>query len=480
MKRLTYIQLALFFLATAAARSAEPTAPPSQPASPSSVATEAPDTMTKPVIPTRDLNFEISRQLLTLPLRDPTLLEQRYVTEFAVSSPHILLSGLRRTIQVYPFHNMFHTRATALATNYLDRDFLSIVPDGRRPAKDITDTIRPPFVVVQMLQEQNPPEGNFTLVSYRVFAPTPDRAKQLVQAFLCLYDYGLSYRVQAGYLREKQAAVEHLPKLREDLEKTKLVIADCDKQLEELKAYNDVNRDALATYRTQQRVFEVDKAGIKARINACNKILERSKEIPASRVESIETVKITAEIELVGLAGKMSAITQIVQNGEKRLALNENKRSSTAVVDHLQSSDIPDCERTITVCTEQLKAWQECPIKQGKVIIRPVKWEPVGLVKVAITQIDFLRNGLQNYFLDMGAFPTKEQGLQALRVQPAGVAKDKWSGPYLDKDVPLDPWHRPYHYRFPGKHNRDVPDIWSLGPDGIDGTADDIGSWMKK
>ena len=45
--------------------------------------------------------------------------------------------------------------------------------------------------------------------------------------------------------------------------------------------------------------------------------------------------------------------------------------------------------------------------------------------------------------------------------------------------MPLDPWQRPYHYLYPGKHNPNVPDIWSLGPDGIDGTADDIGSWTE-
>ena len=106
----------------------------------------------------------------------------------------------------------------------------------------------------------------------------------------------------------------------------------------------------------------------------------------------------------------------------------------------------------------------------------------VELVKAARIQIDVLMNGLQAYQLDMGEFPTTQQGLKALRIRPPGLAKpERWSGPYLSKDVPLDPWQRPYAYRYPGKHNNPfVPDIWSHGPDGIDGTADDIGSWMKK
>ncbi|MGO9113598.1 MAG: hypothetical protein ACLP9L_30570 [Thermoguttaceae bacterium] len=373
MKRLICIQLSLLFLA-AAARGAEPsTSPPPQPASPSSVATEAPDTMTKPVIPPRELHFETSQDLLTLPLRDPKLLEQRYVAEFEVSPPNILLAEVARNFPA-AFQNTFMFPGNpAFSASDLDRDFLSHVSDGRRPAKEIIDALRPPFVV-NYPEAWNLDRGG--VVPYQVFAPTPDRAKQLVQALLCLYDYGFSLRVQAGYLREKQAAVERLAKFRADLEKTKLVIGDYDKQLEELKPYNDISREALATYHAQQRVLEVDMAGVKARINACNEILERSKKpLSESRVETVETLKTTAEIELVGLAGKMSAITQIVQNGEKRLALLDKKSSSSKLASQLQSA-IAGRERTIATCAEQLKLWQECPIKEGKVTIRSVKWGP--------------------------------------------------------------------------------------------------------
>ena len=53
----------------------------------------------------------------------------------------------------------------------------------------------------------------------------------------------------------------------------------------------------------------------------------------------------------------------------------------------------------------------------------------------------------------------------------------KWEGPYLDSDLPLDPWDNPYQYVSPGIHNPDGFDIWSYGPDGINGTEDDIGNW---
>jgi general secretion pathway protein G len=82
---------------------------------------------------------------------------------------------------------------------------------------------------------------------------------------------------------------------------------------------------------------------------------------------------------------------------------------------------------------------------------------------------------LAAYRLDIGDYPTS---LEELRMQPAdAAAAERWAGPYLDREVPLDPWRRPYHYRYPGQHDPDMPDIWSAGPDGVDGTQDDIASW---
>ncbi|MBN3725616.1 type II secretion system major pseudopilin GspG [Burkholderia sp. Ac-20379] len=69
-------------------------------------------------------------------------------------------------------------------------------------------------------------------------------------------------------------------------------------------------------------------------------------------------------------------------------------------------------------------------------------------VTVARAQIDVLTKAIDNYRIDVGRFPTTEEGLQALVVKPAGA--DRWNGPYLKKDVPLDPWGHPYVYQVPG------------------------------
>lgn len=96
--------------------------------------------------------------------------------------------------------------------------------------------------------------------------------------------------------------------------------------------------------------------------------------------------------------------------------------------------------------------------------------------KTARAQIDALEKSLDQYRLDVGHYPTTEQGLAALNERPAGEAK--WSGPYLKKSVPMDPWSHAYIYKAPGEHGE--YDLLSYGKDGQPGgndEAEDITNW---
>ena len=83
----------------------------------------------------------------------------------------------------------------------------------------------------------------------------------------------------------------------------------------------------------------------------------------------------------------------------------------------------------------------------------------------AKAQIGEFESVLDAFRLDVGRYPTSEEGLPALRVRPGSV--ERWDGPYLRKDVPPDPWQRVYVYRFPGQHGD--YDLYSLGADGQEG-----------
>lgn len=104
-------------------------------------------------------------------------------------------------------------------------------------------------------------------------------------------------------------------------------------------------------------------------------------------------------------------------------------------------------------------------------------------VNAAKIQIGMFRKAAEEgYMQDMNTFPSTEQGLVALLEAPSDVENTKnWNGPYVES-VPKDPWDHEYQYAYPGTHNekKDMPDIWSVGPDGEDGTDDDIGNWSNE
>jgi general secretion pathway protein G len=85
-----------------------------------------------------------------------------------------------------------------------------------------------------------------------------------------------------------------------------------------------------------------------------------------------------------------------------------------------------------------------------------------------------VRTPLMSYRMNIGGYPTTDQGLKALIKAPEGTGR-RWKGPYID-ELPSDPWGRPYEYRYPGEHNREKYDVWSLGAKG-NGGNESIGNW---
>lgn len=93
--------------------------------------------------------------------------------------------------------------------------------------------------------------------------------------------------------------------------------------------------------------------------------------------------------------------------------------------------------------------------------------------KIAKAQIESLDKALDQYRLDVGSYPTVEQGLNALNTQPSGVAK--WQGPYLKKALPADPWDNDYAYVLqPGAAGIDIISYGADGKPGGTGEAQDV------
>lgn len=111
-------------------------------------------------------------------------------------------------------------------------------------------------------------------------------------------------------------------------------------------------------------------------------------------------------------------------------------------------------------------------------LVGPRLFGKVGTAKLkaAKAQIELFGTALDAMRLDVGRYPTSEEGLKALREKPSGM--ENWRGPYLPKEIPVDPWGKAYVYKSPGEQGD--YDLISYGLDGApggEGENEDVVSW---
>ena len=108
-------------------------------------------------------------------------------------------------------------------------------------------------------------------------------------------------------------------------------------------------------------------------------------------------------------------------------------------------------------------------VQQGELLKTAMQTHTESDIRTIATQ-------LMVYNARNGQYPTTEQGLDALVHKPTlPPVSARWTN--LMDEIPLDPWNHPYRYRSPAQKSPKPYDLYSLGPDGVEGTADDIGNW---
>jgi general secretion pathway protein G len=112
------------------------------------------------------------------------------------------------------------------------------------------------------------------------------------------------------------------------------------------------------------------------------------------------------------------------------------------------------------------------------VVPRFTKRSEQAKITAARADIANIEVAMDAFEVDCGRYPSTEEGIKVLLEQPSNA--DGWQGPYLKRGVPKDAWGAPYIYRYPGQHNTNGYDLFSCGPDGQEGTADDIDNWTQR
>jgi general secretion pathway protein G len=102
--------------------------------------------------------------------------------------------------------------------------------------------------------------------------------------------------------------------------------------------------------------------------------------------------------------------------------------------------------------------------------------------KIKVARAEVLANvpaALDLFMLNVGRYPTTDEGLEALWTRPASVSDSKWNGPYVKRKSFKDPWGNPFIYRYPPQAGGLDYDLISAGPDGEENTEDDITNWEE-
>jgi len=96
-------------------------------------------------------------------------------------------------------------------------------------------------------------------------------------------------------------------------------------------------------------------------------------------------------------------------------------------------------------------------------------------------QIDAIGNALKQFALDVGSYPSTQQGLESLISRPTDIDDDIWDGPYIDSPkIPTDGWGQELVYEYPSTHDFVEYDLYSKGLDKVENTEDDITNWVEK
>lgn len=304
---------------------------------------------------------------LTLHLADPALLEQRYVATIRLESIRPLTPELRPYFQMLPnelqimlLRFELPPRSISIAT--MVDESIELIPVKERPSQKIIDalTVGSRRNVRWQLFRRG--------VRYEFLAANADRAVELARAFVAIKDRGVFRKlnqviadrieVEVKKQREGEIANEQATKRSRQLEA-------------EVGKLPEIDKGSLADLKNHQRFVEVDISGVRARIDACNRLLQ--KKMREAQIEKLEDIKLTAEVELVGLNARNEALSRIVGMGE-RYRKSHLELASLNHQSERRSTNIRLGQERMARLKE-LREHFALSVLDNKIVVQPIAWK---------------------------------------------------------------------------------------------------------
>jgi hypothetical protein len=338
--------------------------------------------------PRREIAFEVSDEEVELSLfrADPELLNQRFVAHVDIYVParsqfslpqsfydlawcegyNLLVSNTRQQDSV-PLGDFF-----ARMADKLDND-----PAMTRDRMEFfsSDAVRDHYVTIAPTREgRNDPYFRF-----RILAPSEDLARQRAETLVRMLDHAIASPLQQHLRGELQTHQQDMEALQKQLTEAKELAARLVDQYKKASEAG-IDRDELSRLTTERRLMDVDLAGIRARIDSAEQILAKLRvdvqngKPVHGRIEKVEEIKITAEVDLAGLAARRKVLDQLIDEGNDHAKLgsmaSEAENSVNSLAGRVRSKMGPleaagELERTYSILFTP---------KDNKIVIHPIKW----------------------------------------------------------------------------------------------------------
>jgi hypothetical protein len=302
---------------------------------------------------------------MTLFEADPKLLERQFVAEvkLIVPSYYELPREQYNVADIYPVYE-----AVLDSTRDISRLLDRIVQYQKLSGEQMMMLVAERRFVRNVTAPRDPgtSQRQERTASYDILAPTPERAKELSLALLATLDAVLTQPIQRELQQRKEGYEKQIAQNREMLS---VAVKERDTLKEQLKTAESLDAQAIGDLRTQRRLLEVDLAGVRARVEACEALLNRGG-LTNSRKEQVENLKVAAEIELAGLAARQKTLDFIINQGDKGLALASKDKSVKS-----QESNIRRFEGYVADTQRRMDMYGPFRLVDDKVVIRPIKWE---------------------------------------------------------------------------------------------------------
>jgi len=333
--------------------------------------------------PKREIKFEHLKEPAKqkLPKADPKLFEQKYVATFRLEVP---TTGPR-------YANSIHNNDGETAKlQFLGRSFL-IFPQAQGDGGSLSESFARmskglPADVAHSQEERElltKPEGIVEMLtitaapgtarsrswSFTLLGTTPEQIELRSKALLILLDQGACRPIQLAIFKKREPLCVQLRDQRKAVEKTQRtmnVVEDA------MKSYVDFTPDMLPNLRVQQLQLDVDLAGVKARIAACERLLAGAALKPERRSQ-VEDLKVAAEIEFSGFEARRTKSEEFINKVKTKTDLHSKLFAAQSRLTN-DRQVVENTEQQIRNLDAAIRAYAPLPLVDNKVVIQPLEW----------------------------------------------------------------------------------------------------------